>query len=114
MMQSQMITPPQSRIKLNRRGLTELLLACAFLALSTWAIWSWRVQGGHVSAMEAGVAEPLGLLPQILRHPAIILSVIFTEFILLLALTLALVPPAWWLHTEHPMEGAGVTPATPL
>jgi hypothetical protein len=114
MMQSQMITPPQSRIKLNRRGFTELLLACAFLSLLTWAIWSWRVQGAHVSAMESAVSEPLSLLPQILRHPTIILSMIVTEFFLLLAVTLALVPVAWWLHTEHPMGEEGAIPSTPL
>lgn len=104
-----------SRIILNRRGLTELVSICAFLSLLTFALWSWQTNGGHVAAMEAALPEPQrSLMPQILRHPAIILSVVTTEFILLLAFVLAVVPPAWWLRADHLFGTKPAAETTPL
>jgi hypothetical protein len=104
----------KSQIKLNRRGLTELMLACAFLSLLTFALWSWQ-NGGHVVALDAGamVAEA-SLLPLITRHPAIMFSVIVTEFIVLLALTLAFVPITWWLRTDAVLPRHHARATTPL
>jgi hypothetical protein len=107
--------PAKSRIKLNRRGLTELVLACAFLALSTYALWSWQNHGGYVAAMESTTpAAEASLLPQILRHPAIMFSTIVTEFVLLLALMLAIVPLSWWVRTDYLLAGQGSSMTTPL
>jgi hypothetical protein len=106
---------PQRRIKLNRRGLIELVLACAFLSLLTLAVWSWQNNGGHVAALDNRLpATQNGIVAQALRHPAIMLSAVVTEFILLLAFTLALVPPAWWLRADHILGTEPATEATPL
>jgi hypothetical protein len=106
---------PQSRIKLNHRGLTELVLACAFLSLLTLAVWSWQMNGGHVTAMDSALPEAQSaLMPQVLRHPVIILSAVVAEFILLLAIVLALVPPAWWLRADHLWGTDSAAAATPL
>lgn len=104
----------KSHIKLNRRGLTELILACAFLSLFTFALWTWQ-NDGYVAAMDNRVSETeVPLLPLLLRHPAIILSTVVTEFILLLALTLAIVPISWWLRTDYLVAGANERLMTPL
>ena len=108
-------TPPKKQIKLNRRGLTELVLMCAFLSLFTFAIWSWMNKGGYVAAMDgAAPSAEVSLMPQILRHPAIMLSTVVTEFILLLALILAIVPISWWLRADHLMAGDNLRVMTPL
>jgi hypothetical protein len=107
--------PSQSRVKLNRRGLTELVLICAFLALLTFAVWSWQTNGGHVTAMESALSEPQSaLLPQVLHHPAIILTAVIAEFILLLAFVLAVVPMGWWLRMDYIVAGQPAAPTTLL
>ena len=107
--------PTKSQIILNRRGLTELVLACAFLSLLTIALWSWQNKGGYVTAMDSVTIEgAAALLPQIMRHPAIMLSAAVTEFVLLLALLLAVVPITWWLQTDAVMAGAQARVTTPL
>jgi hypothetical protein len=106
--------PTKSHFKLNGRGLTELVLACLFLSLFTFALWSWQ-NDGYVAAMDNTISEAeVPLLPLILRHPAIILSTVVTEFILLLALTLAIVPISWWLRTDYLVTGANTRLMTPL
>ena len=104
----------KSHLKLNRRGLTELVLACAFLSLFTFALWSWQ-NNGHVAAMDNTISPAeVPLLPLLLRHPAIVLCTVITEFILLLAITLAIVPISWWLRTDYLVSGANQRLMTPL
>jgi hypothetical protein len=112
--------PAKSQTKLNRRGLTELVLACALLSLLTFAVWTWQNQG-YVAAMDratpdvtAAATNSAPLLSLILRHPTIMLSVIVTEFILLLAITLALVPVTWWLRSDYLVVGDNAPATTPL
>jgi hypothetical protein len=106
--------PAKSQVKLNRRGLTELVLGCAFLALSTFALWTWQ-NNGYVAAMDNSAAGgEVPLLSVIMRHPAIMFSTVVTEFILLLALTLALVPISWWLRTDYLIASEGARLMTPL
>lgn len=103
-MQSTMQSPIHENrpIKLNRRGLTELVLFCALVSLSTYSYWSWQINGGHVAAMDsASTAAQGGIWLQILQQPAIVMSTVVAEFFLLLAITLALAPIPWWLHAEH-------------
>lgn len=105
----------KSRIKLNRRGLTEIILGCAFLSLFTFAFWSWQTQGLHVSAMESaasGVEVPL--MTVVLRHPTIMFSTIVVEFLVLLAFALAVVPVTWWLRTDALSAGGYNRVMTPL
>lgn len=115
MMQTKPLQLRMSKIKLNRRGLSELVLACAFLSLLTWALWSWQTNGTYVAATGTVLPEPdRALMPQIFRHPAIMLSAVVTEFILLLAFVLALVPISWWLRTERLIPGENEPVMTPL
>jgi hypothetical protein len=108
----------RGQIKVNRRGLTELVLACAFLSLFTFALWSWQ-NNGYVAALsqssaEGAAAGEVSLVPLILRNPAIMLSTVVTEFILLLALLLAIVPITWWLRSDYLIAGANQRVMTPL
>ena len=108
-------TSTKSQIKLNRRGLTELVLACAFLSLLTFALWSWQNKGGYVTAMDnSAVDVEASLIPLIMRHPAIMLSAVVTEFVLLLAFVLAVVPITWWLRTDAVLASAQARAMTPL
>jgi hypothetical protein len=109
------VQQPQSRVKVNRRGLVELALACAFLALLTFAVWSWQVDGESVVALGSALPEQQSaLLPQIMRDPTIKLASVFAEFVLLLAVALAVAPPAWWLQAEHILGTEPVLSTTPL
>lgn len=106
--------PTKSHIKLNRRGLTELVLACAFLSLLTFAVWSWQ-NNGSVNAMEsAAPGAEVSIMSLALRHPAIMASTVVTEFILLLAFVLAIVPITWWLRTDYLIAGESTRLMTPL
>jgi hypothetical protein len=108
-------TAAKSRIKINRRGLTELVLASAFLSLFTFALWSWQNNGGYVAAMESVAPEAsAAMMPQILRHPAIMFSTVVSEFVLLLAIMLAIVPVSWWMRSDHLIAGDGALVMTPL
>lgn len=111
-----MIKPSlKHQIKLNRRGLTELVLACAFLSLLTFALWSSQNKGGYVTAMDNAVVDvETSILPLIMRHPAIMLSAVVTEFVLLLAFVLAIVPITWWLRTDAVLASAQARTMTPL
>jgi hypothetical protein len=109
------VQQPQSRIKVNRRGLVELSLVCAFLALLTFVVWSWQVDGEAVVALGSALPEQQSaLLPQIMRDPTIKLASVFAEFVLLLAVALAIAPPAWWLQAEHILGTEPVRSTTPL
>lgn len=102
-------------IKLNPRGLVELMLLCAFLSLATFAIWSWAVNGSHVVAMDTAVeGTQAALLPRIMRNPTIITSLIVVEFTLLLAITLGTAPLAWWLRADHILGMEPTQGTTPL
>ena len=102
-------------IKLNPRGLVELMLLCSFLSLATFAIGSWAVNGTHVVAMDTGVdGTQAALLPRIMRNPTIITSLIVVEFTLLLAVTLATAPLAWWLRADHILGMEPAQGSTPL
>ena len=110
-----MQTQSQGQIKLNRRGLTELILACSLISLLTFAFWSWQTSGGRISAMEMPTTEPQSaLLPKIILDPTIMLTTIIAEFAFLLAVTLALVPPKWWLQIDRYLESESNEPSTPL
>jgi hypothetical protein len=110
--------PAKTPIKINRRGLTELVLSCAFLSLLTFALWSWRINGyvealSHQTASGAPDSEA-SLIPLILRSPAIMASTVASEFVVLLAILLAIVPLSWWLRSEYLVAGANQRLMTPL
>lgn len=104
----------KSQIKLNRRGLTELVLACAFLSLLTFALWSWQNSGYVAAAANSPTESDVSLVPLILRNPAIMASTVVTEFVLILALLLAVVPISWWLRSDYLIAGANARVMTPL
>jgi hypothetical protein len=62
----------------------------------------------------ASSAGELPLMTVIIRHPAIMFSAVVTEFILMLALTLAIVPITWWLRTDYLIAGESARLMTPL
>ena len=105
----------QSQIKLNHRGLIELALACAFLALLSFAVWSWQLDGEYVTALGSTAPEQQNaLLSQVIRNPVIKLASVTAEFVLLLAVTLALVPPTWWLQSPNTLGKESTTITTSL
>ena len=92
-----------------------MVLACLLLALLTFAIWSFQVNGGRVDAMEMTAIEPQNsLLPRIMQSPTIMLATIIAEFTVLLAITLALAPPVWWLRVARNIGTDANEPTTPL
>jgi hypothetical protein len=107
--------PTKGPVKLNRRGLIEMIFACAFLSLFTLLVWTWQNKGGYVAAMgQATLAGEASLMVVILRNPVIMASTVVTEFTLLLALTLAVAPVTWWLRTDYLMAAGRARAMTPL
>jgi hypothetical protein len=107
----------QNRVRLNGRGLIEILLICSLLTLATltgW--WYWQTNGGRVVALEGpptfATSDPL--VAMILHHPAILTTAVLVEFLLLLGLILAVVPPTWWLQVDLVVNGVPVVAESPL
>lgn len=103
------MTVTRSRIRLNFRGLTQILLICVCVTLWTLAGWrAWQTEGGRVAALDhtQTVVQSSGhddtLIPRILNHPGMITAAALTEFVLILALFLGIAPPTWWLRTQYP------------
>lgn len=109
----------KSAIKLNRRGFIEIVLVCVLLALALYTLWHvglwyWQTQLAHGQATSMGRSAEAPLIPYILRHPAMMLSVTFAGFMLLLAIALMIVPVSWWLHTDRALEETALPVMTPM
>ncbi len=98
-----MIAAPDKRLlRVHARSVTELLAASALPALLS--LWYWR-------GWAQDVAQPVGeLLPGVLLSPSLALTLAVSEYLLILAFLLSVLPVEWWLLSETAGGRKALTP----